>query len=128
LVYLFGRDDFTVQLYGANVYPENIKEALEDRRIQSLVSGKFIIETKNGRNMTPYLALRIELASGIKPDKSLLLLMRQVVVETLQTKNSEYNVIFNTIGKRAEPKLKLESYGSKWFKFDIKHKWVKRVQ
>ncbi len=127
IVYLFGRDDFTVQLYGANVYPENIKEALEDQRIANIVSGKFILATKYRSNMAPYLDLCIELSSGVKPDTSIAALVKQVVVDVLRSRNSEYEVIYNTIKKKAEPKISLELYGSKRFKINIKHRWVEKV-
>lgn len=124
IVYLFGRDDFTVQLYGANVYPENIKEALEDQRIAGLVSGKFVLSIKFRRNMSPVLDLKLELSSGIKPEQAMISLIKQVVVETLRMRNSEYEVIYNTIKRRAEPKIILYTFGHKDFKINIKHSWV----
>jgi hypothetical protein len=36
-VYLFGRADFTVSYFGANVYPENISVGLEQPDIRNLV-------------------------------------------------------------------------------------------
>ena len=44
-VYLFGRADFTVSYFGANVYPENISVGLEQPDIRNWVSGKFVLHT-----------------------------------------------------------------------------------
>lgn len=126
LVYLFGRDDFTVVLYGANVYPENIKEALDDPRINHLVSGKFVLSKGDRRDLSPYLDLKIEMAQGIKPEKSMVNLIKRAIVETMVSKNSEYADVYNTRGKKAEPRIKLEEYMSKNFKFGVKHRWVQR--
>lgn len=128
LVYLFGRDDFTVQLYGANVYPENIKEALEDRRISQIVSGKFIIHTQYRHDMSPYLDLKVELAQNTNPDGIQKALIQKVIVEKLRKRNAEYNVIYKTIKNKAAPLVTLVKFGNSDFKINIKHRWVKKAK
>ena len=44
-VYVFGRADFTVSYYGANIYPENVTVGLEQPEIMAWVTGKFVLET-----------------------------------------------------------------------------------
>lgn len=127
LVYLFGRKDFTVQISGANVYPENIKEALENEELESSITGKFILTSEHKRNMSPFLRLRLELGKDVKPDRGLLQLVRKVVVNTLRKNNSEYEVIYKAIGKKAVPLIQFEEYGHKDFKIKIKHPWTKKI-
>ena len=43
-VYLFGRSDFTVSFYGANVYPENVKTGIEDGRVRDSVPGALFLQ------------------------------------------------------------------------------------
>ena len=43
-VYVFGRSSLAVSFYRANVYPENIAPALEQRSCASLVTGKFMLQ------------------------------------------------------------------------------------
>jgi phenylacetate-CoA ligase len=42
-VFVFGRSLFTVSLYGANIYPENVTVALERPGISDHVTGKFVL-------------------------------------------------------------------------------------
>lgn len=126
MVYLFGRDDFTVVLYGANVYPENIKEALDDPRISHWVSGKYIIKKKDFQEANPYLLIQVELAAGINPEPTMNVLIKKVIIETLREKNSEYNDAYNARGRKLDPRIKLIEFGSHSFKINIKHNWVKK--
>ncbi len=48
-VLVFGRSDFTVSYYGANVYPENVTVGLEQPPVQAWVTGKFVMESSGRR-------------------------------------------------------------------------------
>ncbi len=124
LVYLFGRSDFTAHIYGANVYPENIKEALENTEIQNLLSGKFIMRTEHNDDMSQHLNIRIELAPKTESTDALAKKIQEVVSQTLRAKNTEYNNAFEANGEKVIPKITLESNGSEDFKINIKHRWV----
>ncbi len=129
-VYLYGRSDFTTTLYGLNIYPENIKAALETPAIRHLCSGKFVMETKNrAKTQKQYLAVRVELASGIKPSKSLERKFQQVIVTTLRKKNSEFNHLFHSIKNQALPDISLNIKGEGvYFKPSIKQQWVNKIK
>ena len=43
-VYVFGRADFTISYFGANVYPENVTVGLEQSPIADWVTGKFVMQ------------------------------------------------------------------------------------
>lgn len=126
LVYLFGRDDFTVHIYGANVYPENIKECLEDNRINSFLTGKYILTTEYTRGIFPQLNLKIELKNHISPSRRILHLAKKVIIQNLININSEYSDAYSAYRKKVEPRIKLTEYGNPEFKIKIKHPWVKK--
>ncbi len=66
-LYLFGRSDLTATLYGLNVYPENIKAALESRVLSKFVTGKFTMTTEETAKHNQFLSINIELAKN-KPN------------------------------------------------------------
>ena len=43
-VFVFGRSNFTVSYFGANIYPENISVGLEQDGVKEWVTGKFVLE------------------------------------------------------------------------------------
>lgn len=125
LVYLFGRKDFTVQLYGANVYPENIKEALEDPALEKLVTGKFIMTIEHLKNMTPFLQIRVQCQEGATRNTALRSTLAAKITRTLRQRNSEYEVIYNTIHEGAIPHIILDAYHHPDYTLNIKHRWVR---
>lgn len=125
LVYVFGRKDFTVHLYGANVYPENIKESLEDPLLVSILTGKFIMTVEHTADMTPYLQVRVQCQPDINRTAGLRDQIASKITRTLRQRNSEYDVIYNTIHEKAEPRVILDSYSNQDYTVNIKHRWVR---
>ena len=67
-VYVFGRADFTISYFGANVYPENVTVGLEQPPISGWVTGKFVMQAREDDDRNPYLSIVVELAPGESPD------------------------------------------------------------
>ena len=65
-VYVFGRSDHTAILYGANIYPENIKSALETGNIANKCTGRFIMETEEDHHHNQHLSIHVECAKGVR--------------------------------------------------------------
>jgi phenylacetate-CoA ligase len=63
-VWVFGRANFTVSFFGANVFPETISLGLEQPEIRQAVTGKFVMEVKEGLDSAPRLTVAVELARG----------------------------------------------------------------
>lgn len=125
-VYLFGRRDLTVTLYGLNVYPENIKAALESNELSEYFTGKFMMSTEETAKHNQFLLVNLELAEKVTDADGLKKTAIKVIVEKLNSLNSEYHKLYSSIGKRAIPKINLIKYGDqKYFKIKIKQKWVK---
>ncbi len=126
-LYLFGRRDLTTTLYGLNVYPENIKAALESEELSKFVTGKFMMTTEETAKHNQYLLVNIELAESVENGGSLQRLVTKTVVEKLNELNSEYRKLHTSIGKKAVPKINLIKYNDpRYFKIKIKQQWVKK--
>ncbi len=127
VVYLFGRSDNTVQVYGANVYPDNIKEALFDEGICDLITGRFLISIKYRENLDTYLNIEVELAPDVNSASVLKKKIEETITNHLIKNNSEYEVIFKTVGVKAIPSIELVKYRDERFKYNIKPKWIEGV-
>lgn len=127
-VFLFGRSDFTTTIYGLNVYPENIKAALESQAIRNLVTGKFQMTTEyRRRGFSQHLLIRLELARGKKPNSAFKRLIRKSIVDTLRQVNAEYNKLYESIGARALPDIRLHSWGDpRYFALGTKQRWAQK--
>lgn len=63
-VYVFGRSNFTISYFGANIYPENIAVGLEQPEIREWVTGKFVLEAREDSDRNRSLIITIELSPG----------------------------------------------------------------
>ncbi len=125
-VYVFGKSDQTVIVYGANVYPENIRRALEDETIRHRVTGKVVMHIELDHNKDQRLHIDVECSAGTRITKYLASAIRHHIVETLLTENSEYRVVHKAVGERTVPIIKLYPYGDKHFHIPrIKHTWTR---
>ena len=68
-VYVFGRSDFTISYFGANVYPENVTVGLEQPPIDQWVTGKFVLEAREDDDRNRYLSIVVELAPDVPPER-----------------------------------------------------------
>lgn len=127
-VYIYERNDFSVKLYGAIIFPEPIREALLDNSVKELVTGKFTIVTKIDKELNQYLEINIELKKNIKtPRKNLITVISNLIVRKLLEKNSEYKNNYIIISKKVVPRLIFWPYEHpQYFKPGIKQKWIKK--
>ncbi len=127
-VYLYGRRDFTITLYGLNVYPENIKDALLMDNLARICTGKFVMSQEYDSDHNQYLQIRIELKEGVKATKVLEKETKNIIVKTLVKVNREYSKLYESIGRKADPVIILELYGeSNIFVEGVKQRWVKKL-
>ena len=89
-VYVFGRADFTVSFYGANIFPENITAGLEKPDVNGWVTGKFVLESKEAPNGDKYLSITVELRPGVSADLEKSLVVAETLRSTLVSINSEF--------------------------------------
>jgi phenylacetate-CoA ligase len=89
-VYLFGRADFTVSYFGANIYPENVAVALEQAAVREWVSGKFVLQVRENARHDPELHVTVELAPAIDATASMADEIGTSIREQLLRLNSEF--------------------------------------
>lgn len=124
-VYVYERKDFSTTLYGLQIYPETIREALLAKPLTGYLTGKFTMLTKFNRRQNQYLEIHIELKKGTKASNQLAKTTREKIVGHLLVKNSEFRELHRHLGRRAIPKLFFwESEHPTYFKVGIKQKWI----
>ena len=124
-VYIFGRSNFVVSFYGANIYPENIQVGLEQVAIRDWVTGKFVMEIKQDCDRNSYLSLTIELAPSINAPE----VDKEAISFSIRTQllrlNSEYA---NYVPSEHQlPQVTLLSFGDPdYFPVGVKHRYTPR--
>jgi phenylacetate-CoA ligase len=124
-VYVFGRADFTVSYFGANVFPENVSVGLEQPPVDGWVTGKFVMQSREDEDRNRYLSIVVELAPGIEasPDKV------EVIAESIQRHllrlNSEFAHYVPPAYQR--PRVRLAPLGdAEYFPVGTKHRYTRR--
>ncbi|MCG3111885.1 MAG: hypothetical protein MCM46_08705 [Candidatus Manganitrophus sp. SB1] len=124
-VYLFGRADFTVSYYGANVYPENVTVALEQEPIKQWVTGKFVLQVQETETKDKRFSVAVELLPGITGDEE----KRQAIAASIQREllrlNSEFAHYVPAARQRPEVTLK-PSGDPDYFPVGIKHRYTRK--
>jgi phenylacetate-CoA ligase len=128
LVSVHGRSDHTATIYAVNVYPETIKIALLHPRLVGLVTGKFVMATKNERDHSQYLELVIERAPEQIPGPHEEPLIREVVHQELRRLNAEYAKLHTAIGDDAVPRIVLAATNDTvHFGDGVKQRWTAKA-
>ncbi|MST04163.1 MAG: hypothetical protein EXS49_01165 [Candidatus Pacebacteria bacterium] len=111
-----GRTDVATTFYALNIYPENIRAAVEDKKIKSFLSGNFLVYNKQSADAKrESLFVELEMNSGISANKALTAKATNIVVKHLMALNIEFAKLHKSIGKMALPKVLLINYQKKDF-------------
>jgi len=90
-VWVFGRTDFTVSFFGANVFPETISLGLEQPEIRARVTGKFVMQVQEGLiDDKPRLTIAVELAKDAASDDAFSDAVAATILAQLRRLNSEF--------------------------------------
>ncbi len=127
-VYVFERSDFTVKLSGANIFPQEIRRALEHGAVASFVTGKCTLQVDVNDNLDQYLTVHVELKKNIRASRLLEERIRERVIEELMTNNSEYAYLAKQLPpERVTPHIALRPFrDSAFFSAPGKHRWVRK--
>lgn len=122
--HVFGRADFTVSYYGANIYPENIAVGLEQSNIMNWVSGKFVLEAQETSEGDKTLHVAVELLPGVEPAKSMTPLIAESIKTQLLRLNSEF--AHYTPPERQLPQVSLHAFADpEYFPIGVKHRYTR---
>jgi phenylacetate-coenzyme A ligase PaaK-like adenylate-forming protein len=123
-VYVFGRTHLAVSFFGANLYPENVSVGLEQPGVREWVTGKFVMQAREGLDQLPQLMLAVELAPGVTPDEHKRERIAQAVLTQLLRLNSEYANY--TPPEYRTPRVSLHPTGAPdWFPPGVKHRYTR---
>jgi phenylacetate-CoA ligase len=124
-VYVYERKDLSTTIYGINIYPEYVKEALLDKSIAQFVTGKFTMLTKFNDEQDQQLEVNIELREGKSSAHSLIEELQKIIAENMLSRSSEYRELTSHLGNRTLPMVKLWPKGdSKYFSGKGKQRWI----
>jgi phenylacetate-CoA ligase len=120
-VYVFGRSLFTVSVFGANVYPENVTVALERSPICDWVTGKFVLEAVEDADRDRRLRVTVETVPGAEPDPEAI---ATAIRDQLCRLNSEFAHYVPT--ERQLPDIVLRPTGDpEYFPVGVKHRYTR---
>lgn len=126
-VYVYERSDLSTKLYGAIIFPEHIRESLQERRLSKYFTGKFTLITKFDSNHNQFLEVNIELKSKAKPTKVLKNLTQSIILKNLLKRSAEYKNNYNVIPEKVTPRVIFWPHeDSLYFKPGIKQSWIKK--
>jgi phenylacetate-CoA ligase len=124
-VYLFGRADFTVSYFGANIYPENVSVGLEQPGLRDWVSGKFVLQVTETIDRDKALSVVIELVPGVAGNEQMVWTIANSIHQELLRSNSEFA---NYVPAQYQmPQVTLAPAGDpKYFPLGVKHRYTRK--
>jgi phenylacetate-CoA ligase len=123
-VYVFGRTHFAVSFFGANVYPENVSVGLEQPEIRDWVTGKFVLQAREGVGDAPHLAIAVELAQGVDASEEKREVIARSILAHMSLLNSEFANY--TPAEYRMPRVTLHPAGDReWFPVGVKHRYTR---
>lgn len=128
-VYVYERLDLSTKLYGVIIYPEYIREALQSRALEDVLTGKFSMQTKFDQGQNQYLELNLELKPQAVASEALKIQVLGEIIQKLLDKSSEYRNNYQSMQQRVIPHVNFLPYGDPaYFKPGIKQKWVTKTR
>jgi phenylacetate-CoA ligase len=123
-VWVFGRADFTVSFYGANVYPENVAVGLEQPGVADWLTGKFVMEVRCDEFGSQSLRVAVELLPSVAADPD----MRAAIAFSIQSQLFRLNSEFANYvpAARQIPDVALLPFGDpEYFPAGVKHRYTR---
>jgi phenylacetate-CoA ligase len=123
-VYVFGRSQFAVSYYGANVFPDTVIIGLEQPAIRELVTGKFVLEVKDDadRNRELWIAVELSARGAAAEPGPLGDAVADSILAVLLRLNSEF--AHYVPAARQRPRITLWPTGhAEYFPVGVKHRY-----
>jgi phenylacetate-CoA ligase len=126
-VYVYARSDFAIVLRGANIYPDEIREALDCRVLRASITGRFSAIRRETRSGNQALDIHIELKRGVSAQRKITKKVLETLVAELRSRNSEYNNSYTSDPKSSTPNIILHPFRDpKHFARTGKQSWVRK--
>ncbi len=124
-VYVFGRSNFTVSYFGANIYPENVTVGLEQPIIKEWVTGKFVLQVLEDADKNRFLSVVVELAPQVESSEEKRQAIASSILSQLKRLNSEFA---NYVPPEYQmPQVILTPLGDpEYFPIGVKHRYTRK--
>jgi phenylacetate-CoA ligase len=123
-VYVFGRSQFAVSYFGANIYPENVTVGLEQSPICEWVTGKFVVQIRETGDRNVALSIVVELAPGQVRTEERVGAIAASVLHHLRRLNSEFANYVPEVNQTPQIELRLTG-DSEYFPVGVKHRYTR---
>lgn len=124
-VHVQERTDASTTLYGLQIYPAPIRDALIRSSAAGRVTGQFSMATRFDGDQNQFLEINLETRSDAPMDAASEAAIRDEIVTCLTHSSSEYRELLRVIGERAWPRLVFWSPGHPaYFAPASKRRWV----
>ncbi|MDF5728151.1 MAG: phenylacetate--CoA ligase family protein [Rhizonema sp. PD38] len=124
-VYVFGRSNFTVSYFGANIYPENVTVGLEQPVIREWVTGKFVLQVQEDADRNRFLSVVVELAPLVEASEEKRIAIASSILSQLKRLNTEFANYVPT--EYQMPVVALAPIGDpEYFPVGVKHRYTRK--
>lgn len=125
-VYVHARADFSIVFRGANIYPEEIRAALDSKVFEQQITGRFSAIRKESDSLDQMLEINVELRPAVAWSDALGKKLTEHIMAELREHNSEYAYLFAHEPEKVAPSVIGRSYGDPaYFNRDGKQRWVR---
>jgi phenylacetate-CoA ligase len=123
-VYVFGRSQFAISYFGANIYPENVTVGLEQSPICEWVTGKFVMQIRETADRNAELSIVVELAPGEAKTDERVEAIADAIRYHLRRLNSEF--AHYVPESNQTPQIELRLTGDvEYFPVGVKHRYTR---
>jgi phenylacetate-CoA ligase len=123
-VHVFGRSNFALSFYGANVYPENVAVGIEQPALLDALSGKFVMQILHDADQNPVLDIAVELLPCQSPSEALTTDVAASIQRELERLNSEFHSYVPA--ERRLPRVRLLPHAdASYFPVGVKHRYTR---
>ncbi len=124
-VTLDGRRDNTIIFYAANIYPEHIHAALNDKKFLRSITGKFAMRKEYLKNKDEFLEIHVELRPRQKVTAALATAIAKHATSRLLDINMEYKFLWSNLDKDIRPRVILHPYQCEpYFRAGLKPRYI----
>lgn len=126
-VYTYARADFIVVFRGANIYPGQIRNALDKEILAPYLTGRATIIRKEDRKLNQILEVNVELQQNVEWTNDIRDQVTEIIIKDLCKYNSEYNYLYSMEPEKVVPQVVGWPYHDhKYFSTGGKQAWVKK--
>jgi len=121
--YVFGRSDGTISIGGANIYPENIENALFQPVARSINAHKLTLEIDENMDTRPTILVELTEDSGSLTESQMAELqieLHDLFLENIKKVNEDFRDAYRADPAGCDPKVKIFIYGQGPFAEDKK--------